>query len=159
MISRSARGALVLAGLLVGACQSYEPTPVVVPTTPMDGLWLSTDGVFVANFDRGRFTSRFTSTNEILAQGSYSVAGTAVSMQWMSVATQQQRSASCSFAGADTVNCNQDGGGSFTLQRSGIDAPMAPAAAPAPAPAAPTADAPAVMPAQQGAQAPQAVEG
>jgi hypothetical protein len=83
----------------------------------MDGNWASTDGVFVARFQDGRFTSRFTQTNEILAQGSYTVSGSNVSMQWISVQAQEQRSASCSIVGAGIVTCNQAGGGSFGLQR------------------------------------------
>jgi hypothetical protein len=117
----------------------------------MDGVWASTDGVFVASFDRGRFTSRFTATNEVLAQGTYTVAGSTVTMQWISVATQQRRSASCTINSADSVACNQDGGGHFQLRRSNAALPgpattppppvqepapiPAPAAAPAPAPA------------------------
>ena len=83
----------------------------------MDGNWASTDGIFVANFQGGSFTSRFTQTNEVLAQGSYSVTGPNVAMQWLSVATQQQRSANCAFAGSNRVRCQQTGGGSFELTR------------------------------------------
>jgi hypothetical protein len=90
----------------------------------MDGVWASSDGVFVANFERGHFTSRFTATNEILAQGAYSVAGGGISMQWISAATKQQRAATCSFAGSDIVTCNQEGGGHFELRRSAANQTM-----------------------------------
>jgi len=121
--------ALALAALL-GACQT-DPVqmtrgpsggsglpPAIVPATPMDGEWAATDGVFVASFRGGAFTSRFTKTNEVLAQGTYSVAGQQVTMQWLSVATQQQRSATCTMTGVDSVRCEQAGGGGFELQRS-----------------------------------------
>lgn len=85
--------------------------------TAMDGSWAATDGVFVASFQGGAFTSRFTKTNEILAQGSYRVAGDTVTMEWLSVATQEQRSASCRISGANRVRCEQGGGGGFDLQR------------------------------------------
>ena len=115
MIFRYTRGAFVLASLLLAACQMMQP---VARGTRMDGQWASTDGVFVASFQGGQFTSRFTKTNEVLAQGTYSVVGDQVSMQWLSIATQQQRSANCTFAaGAGTVRCNQAGGGSFELTR------------------------------------------
>jgi hypothetical protein len=114
MIRPSIPIAAGLAGLLLAACQAFQPAP---RGTAMDGQWASTDGIFVASFDGGQFTSRFTKTNEVLAQGTYSVAGDQVSMQWLSVATQQQRSASCSFAGEGLVRCNQAGGGSFDLRR------------------------------------------
>jgi hypothetical protein len=121
MTMRFMRGAAVSAALLAGGCQTgvYESRPMP-STTAMDGVWASTDGVFVASFDRGTFTSRFTATNEILAQGSYSVAGGAVSMQWVSVATQQRRAASCSFRAADVVTCDQQGGGHFELRRGAV---------------------------------------
>jgi hypothetical protein len=117
MIHRSTKGAFALATLLLAACQSYAPS--APRATAMDGQWASTDGVFVATFQRGTFTSRFTQTNEILAQGTYTVTGPTVSMQWMSVQAQQQRSASCTFTGADTVSCSQAGGGAFDLRRVG----------------------------------------
>ncbi len=143
MIYRGMRGAFVFAALLVGGCQTYQAAmPVQAAATPMDGGWASTDGVFIASFEHGNFTSRFTSTNEILAQGTYSVAGTTVSMQWESVATHQQRAAACTLMSADVVACNQQGGGKFELRRAGGNMPMAatPMAAPAaagPPPAAP----------------------
>jgi hypothetical protein len=145
MILRLARGALVTAALFLGACQtgfyqSPAPPPVM---TPMDGVWSSTDGVFVATFERGGFTSRFTATNEILAQGGYSVAGNMVTMQWTSVATQQRRSATCTINTPDSVTCNQDGGGHFELRRSGIAPAAAVAATPPPAVAPTPAPAPA----------------
>jgi hypothetical protein len=114
MIRTSARAAAALTGLVLAACQAFQPAP---RGTAMDGQWASTDGIFVASFQGGQFTSRFTKTNEVLAQGTYSVTGDQVSMQWLSVATQQQRSASCSFAGEGLVRCNQAGGGSFDLRR------------------------------------------
>ena len=83
----------------------------------MDGSWASSDGVFAASFQGGKFTSRFIKTNEVLAQGTYTVTGSQVAMQWLSVATQQQRSASCAFAGSNTVRCEQAGGGGFELRR------------------------------------------
>jgi hypothetical protein len=142
MIYRTFRGALVLAALSVGACQSFQgaesPGPSA-PTSAMDGTWASTDGVFVASFERGGFVSRFTATNEMLAKGTYTVNGTTVDMNWISVATKQQRAAACTIMSADVVDCNQQGGGKFELRRSNGVMPMA-AAAPAPAPvtAAPT---------------------
>lgn len=134
----SMRSAILLAALFAGGCQTgfygaSTPTPAPAPT-PMDGVWSSTDGVFVASFDRGRFTSRFTATNEILAQGSYTVAGNTVTMEWISVATQQRRSAACTFMASDTVSCNQSGGGSFELKRGGLSAQMAPSGPPVSAP-------------------------
>ncbi len=85
--------------------------------TAMDGIWASTDGVFIATFEHGSFTSRFVKTNEILAKGSYSVSGANVTLAWISAQAQAQRSASCTFTAADAVTCNQAGGGSFDMKR------------------------------------------
>jgi hypothetical protein len=141
MIDRLARGACVLAILAVAGCQSFEigrrPEPVGPVPTAMDGNWASSDGVFVASFDRGEFVSRFTRTNEMLAKGTYTVTGGTIAMNWISVATKQQRAAQCSFASADVVTCNQQGGGPFELRRSSGNMPMAAQAAPASAPAQP----------------------
>jgi hypothetical protein len=38
-------------------------------------------------------------------------------MSWLSVATQQERSAACTISGSDTVHCEQAGGGGFDLKR------------------------------------------
>jgi uncharacterized lipoprotein YajG len=113
----SMTGGLALA-LLLAACQTAEEQQAVRPTTAMDGTWASTDGVFVANFQNGQFVSRFTKTNEILAQGRYTVAGNNVTMQWISVQAQAERSANCLMTGANTVACTQAGGGAFNLQKS-----------------------------------------
>jgi hypothetical protein len=119
MIRGSVLSGLILSAVLLAACQTYTPTTTpVAATTPMDGNWASADGVFVATFQGGRFTSRFTQTNEILAQGTYTVSGGNVTMQWISVQAQQQRSANCTFTAADSVQCSQAGGGSFELNRS-----------------------------------------
>ena len=130
MICGSIRGAAVLATLLAGGCQTgfYDagtpsPPPVGAGPTAMDGIWASTDGVFIANFQGGRFTSHFTKTNEILAQGTYGVAGSSVTLNWISVKTKQQRAATCTFTAGDTVACDQQGGGNFQLKRGG-DLPM-----------------------------------
>jgi hypothetical protein len=123
MIRGAAFGALLLAlpsVLLAGGCQTVDSmqTGMVTGATGMDGTWTSNDGVFVATFQGGNFTSRFTQTNEILAQGTYTVTGNTANLVWISVATQQQRSATCTMTAPDTASCTQDGGGSFDLRRS-----------------------------------------
>lgn len=115
MIVRTAGRAALLAAIVLAACQTQVAAPV---RTPMDGQWAATNGVFVASFQGGSFTSRFTETNEILAQGTYTVSGNTVSMHWLSVQAQEQRSATCTFTSANMVRCQQTGGGTFELQRS-----------------------------------------
>jgi hypothetical protein len=156
MIHRSLGGALVLATLSFGACQTFEigggqPAPAAT-SSAMDGSWASTDGVFVATFERGSFISQFTKTNEMLAKGTYTVSGNIVAMNWISVATKQQRAADCTFVAADVVSCNQQGGGKFQLTRR-TNTAMASAAPPPPAPApAAAAPPPAAAPAAPAVQ-------
>lgn len=129
MIRAPAAVALALGTVLAG-CQTegrndfraltpppYTIRPAPVASSPLDGQWASTDGIFVASFSSGRFVSRFTKTSEILAEGNYSISGNNVRMDWFSVQAQQQRSANCRFAGSSTVSCDQAGGGKFTLVR------------------------------------------
>jgi hypothetical protein len=114
MICRTAGRTALFATFILAACQSFDTQP---QRTQMDGRWASTDGVFIAEFERGTFTSRFVQTGEVLAQGTYTVNGPNVSMRWLSVQAQAQRSATCTFTGASMVHCQQDGGGTFDLQR------------------------------------------
>lgn len=114
MTMRQAGGAALVAATLLAACQTGTVQP---RATAMDGEWASADGIFIATFERGSFTSRFIQTNEILAQGTYAVSGSLVSLRWLSVQAQEQRAATCTFATATTVRCQQEGGGAFDLLR------------------------------------------
>ena len=116
MIRTKSIAAVTVATLLAG-CQMMSGGGGGPSRSQMDGTWASTDGVFVANFSGGSFVSRFTQTNEILAQGTYSVNGPDVTMQWMSAATGEQRSANCSFRSGNNVHCEQTGAGGFDMNR------------------------------------------
>ncbi len=89
----------------------------------MDGTWSSNDGVFVATFEDGTFTSRFTRTNEILAQGTYTLTGN-VREPAMDIG----RDAAAALRHLRhhrrpaRVTCNQSGGGSFDLNAHRADA-------------------------------------
>ena len=117
MIRTKTFGAVAAATLLAG-CQMMSG-PSGPGRSQMDGNWASTDGVFVATFSGGSFVSRFTQTNEILAQGSYTVNGPDIAMRWLSTTTGEQRSANCSFRSASNVHCQQAGAGGFDMNRTG----------------------------------------
>ncbi len=109
--------ALLLSTALLAACET-NPIPRMISRGPaIEGQWASGDGISVTAFQGGRFTTRFTKTNEVLAQGAYTTSGGAIAMQWVSIARQEQLSANCSFTGADTMRCSQAGGGGFDLRR------------------------------------------
>lgn len=117
MIRKSINTIVPVLAIFVAGCQTHQQVAQAPTASPMDGQWASADGVFVASFRSGQFTSRFTKTNEVLADGRYSIEGSQVTMQWHSVATKQQRSASCTITSPNTVHCNQGGGTGFDLQR------------------------------------------
>ncbi len=118
MIRQSA--ALALLAALLAGCEtpsmpqmfSSGPAP-----TPMDGRWASADGIFVASFQGGRFTSSDARTNAVLAQGSYSVSGSTANLSWISAQRQQQFSAVCTFTDPNSLHCEQAGASGFDLRR------------------------------------------
>ena len=118
MIRRHATLAL-LAAVLLAACQTNPIRPIVSRGPAIEGTWASGDGISVTSFQGGQFTTRFVRTNEVLAQGSYTAAGSNIAMQWVSLARQEQLSATCSLTGADTMRCSQPGGSGFDLTRTG----------------------------------------
>jgi hypothetical protein len=83
----------------------------------MEGQWASSDGIFVATFTNGTFTSVDARTNAVLAQGNYSVQNGQVNMNWISASTNQQRSAICGFVSPTSVTCDQPGATPFQLNR------------------------------------------
>ena len=116
MIRRSTTLGLALSTVLLAACQT-GPGFMSRPALTMDGRWASGDGVFVATFNNSSFTSLDARTNAVLAQGSYSVQGNQVSMNWVSATANLQRSALCTFVSANSVTCDQPGATPFQLNR------------------------------------------
>ena len=121
---KSAKGAvaLILSAVILAGCQYGGPRLMARASAstaaPIDGTWASGEGVSVTSFNNGRFTTRFTQTNEVLAEGTYLMRGGQATMQWVSIAAQEQRSAVCSFTGADSLRCAPPQGEAFTLTRS-----------------------------------------
>ena len=98
----------------LAACQSMGGGDTKMS---MAGNWASADGIFVASFNSGHFTSRDTKTSKVLAEGRYTEASGGVQMDWVSSTTAQQHTATCSFTGGDQVTCSQVGAGPFVLTR------------------------------------------
>jgi hypothetical protein len=119
MIRRFAK--VAFAAALLGACQSM-PMPQMFggggPRGPsIDGRWASGDGISVTTFAGGQLTTRYVGTNEVLGQGTYTVAGNQATMNWVSRVSQQNRSATCTFTSPTTLRCSPAGGQAFTLTR------------------------------------------
>ena len=117
MIRRHA--ALALLAVLLAACQSNPIRPIVSRGPAIEGEWRSGDGISVTSFRGGQFTTRFVETNEVLAQGTYTGAGNDIAMRWVSIARQEQLSATCSLTGPATMRCTPAGGSGFDLTRVG----------------------------------------
>lgn len=101
----------------LAACQSApQPNPLA---RGFDGTWASDDGVFVATFDAGRFTSRLNSTGEIVADGRYVDLGVGAGAQltWYSVVSQEQRTAVCTYLTPTRVRCDPNAGNVFTMTK------------------------------------------
>jgi hypothetical protein len=110
---------VAVSGLLLAGCgtsqmetRSYFPT-----ASPIDGSWVSTDGAFVVNFRHGKFMTERVRTSGILARGTYSMVDNKIRMEWVSIKTGEQLSATCSMPRPDAARCLQAGIGGFNLSR------------------------------------------
>lgn len=85
---------------------------------PVEGSWASDDGVFVARFEEGAFTSRLTSTGEtVVADGRYARGADGLRLSWTSIALNEARSADCRFVAVHTLSCTPSVGQTFTMTR------------------------------------------
>ncbi len=120
-------GCLVLLGLL-SACSNTQysrpiaPAPqVTVNTSGIDGKWNHTKGIFVANFNGGKFRSIATDTGKPVAIGQYKqVDSQNVQLEWYGGASQSVRKANCNLVSPDYMRCMQTNGSSFEMQKSAV---------------------------------------
>jgi hypothetical protein len=122
---------VAVAALFLAACQtgrsqtetlSQMETPAQMATgssdlaaTSLKGSWVSTDGVFVAKFQGGTFTSKRTQNNTLLARGTFSTSGNEVRIRWASLTTNELMSATCTLSSSSTMRCAQAGIGGIDL--------------------------------------------
>lgn len=99
---------VLLAGVLAG-CQTAGRT--------VDGRWASDDGVFVATFSNGAFTSRLTDTGDVVAEGRYMRAADGLQLTWLSIVTGEQRSAVCRFQEPGRLACQPRNAAPFSMTR------------------------------------------
>ena len=107
-----------LAGLLA-ACQSasYSPRPMVVQPQGIEGQWVDPNGI-ISSFSAGRFETRTTDTNSLLAEGSYRhVSDQIVEIELTSLLRQTTSRVNCALAGQSQLNCTSSTGSQFTLVR------------------------------------------
>lgn len=84
----------------------------------VEGSWASNDGVFVASFDNGAFTSRLTGTGEVVvADGRYQLSRSGVQLSWTSIAANEHRAAACAFQTPSVLTCTPSVGEPFSMTR------------------------------------------
>lgn len=100
------------ATVALAGCVSLTPRPSV------DGNWASDDGVFVATFRGGAFTSRLTGTGEtVVADGRYARTPNGLNLSWTSIAANEQRGANCVLTAPRRLACAPTVGEPFTMTR------------------------------------------
>ena len=102
-------GAAAIAVALAG-CQTTQ-------TSGLDGQWASDDGVFLATFNEGRFSSRLNSTGEVVAEGSYLAGADGLQLTWLSIVTNETRTAVCRYVSARQLSCQPRGANPFTMTK------------------------------------------
>lgn len=115
-----------LAGMaaILSACQavSYGPAPQPLrpplqDNDPVEGAWVDPNGI-VSYFDNGRFETRTTDTNTLLAEGSYDMQGPRlVGINMTSRVRNTNQNVSCALVAPSRLNCTTDSGSQFSLTR------------------------------------------
>ena len=106
----------VASAIVLSACQSMN---MGTSRVSIDGDWVSGDGISVSTLRGGSLMTRFVDTNELLAQGTYTVQGNQATMSWVSIRSQENRSATCVQVSAAQMSCNSPDGQNFVLNRVG----------------------------------------
>ncbi|MGN6469254.1 MAG: hypothetical protein ACTHLC_06695 [Rhizobiaceae bacterium] len=116
----AASAAAIIVAAAIAGCQSApdRPARIDVPTSPVDGEWIGSDGVAISSLHGGNFQSRSVQTGETLTQGTYKFRDqNTIDLSFYSVKTQQQTAAACLLATPDRMNCTLGNGTQFVLTR------------------------------------------
>jgi len=114
-----------IAGLaaLLAACQAvnYAPGPVLrelpEPRDRLEGTWVDPNGI-VSTFNNGRFETRTTDTNSLLADGNYQYrSDRLVEIQLTSRVRGTTSTVNCAIVSPSQLNCTSDAGAQFSLAR------------------------------------------
>lgn len=87
-------------------------------SSPVDGEWLSTDGVAVSRFQGGVFSTMATDTGNKLAEGSYRLSeNRMITITGTSLIRQTPIAFNCLLATPSQLNCTNANGQNFSLNR------------------------------------------
>lgn len=90
----------------------------VAAASPVEGEWVSTDGVAVSRFAGGVFSTTATDTGNKLAEGSYKIGeDKTIGIQGTSLIRQTPIAFNCLLASQTQLNCTNATGQNFTLNR------------------------------------------
>ncbi|WP_342633563.1 MULTISPECIES: hypothetical protein [Mesorhizobium] len=111
--------AAVALAALAGCSTSGGSSPTrVAAASPVDGEWLSTDGVAVSRFQGGVFSTNATDTGNKLAEGSYRFTeNKMISITGTSLIRQTPIAFNCLLATPQQLNCTNATGQNFSLNR------------------------------------------
>lgn len=113
--------ALGILSLALAACSSTGPRPLppVNQGPTIDGAWVDPNGI-VSTFQGGRFSTRTTDTNQLLATGSYvQLSDRLVEISMTSLVRNTQQKVNCALVTPNQLNCTSDAGAQFSLARRG----------------------------------------
>lgn len=106
-------------GLAVSGCTqvSYGPRPVATAPQGIEGQWMDPNGI-VSSFNGGRFETRTTDTNTLMAQGNYRyLSPRYVEIDLTSLVRNTTSKVNCALATQSQLNCTSSSGAQFTLVR------------------------------------------
>ncbi len=108
---------------LLAACQavSYAPSPSLPqlqqPRDQIEGNWVDPNGI-VSSFQAGRFETRTSDTNSLLADGNYTyVNDRLVQIQLRSQLRQTTSTVNCALVTPSQLNCTSSDQSQFSLTR------------------------------------------
>ncbi|WP_322988135.1 outer membrane lipoprotein Omp10 [Hoeflea sp.] len=112
--------ALAAVAAFLAGCQSanYRPLPRMAQQPQgIDGQWVDPNGI-VSSFSNGRFETRTTDTNSLLAEGSYQhISNQMVEIELTSLLRNTTSRVNCALASQSQLNCTSSTGAQFTLVR------------------------------------------
>lgn len=110
--------AAIALAALAGCSTSGGGSTRVAAASPVDGEWLSTDGVAVSRFQGGVFSTTATDTGNKLAEGSYRFTeNKMISITGTSLIRQTPIAFNCLLATPQQLNCTNATGQNFSLNR------------------------------------------
>lgn len=108
---------LVAISVGLSACiPSYGPGPGYDPNS-IEGQWIDANGI-QSSFNGGKFETRTTDTNTLLATGRYRYTGNRlVQIDIRSLVRNTNSRVNCSLVSPTQLNCTSNTGGQFSLNR------------------------------------------